>query len=1069
MNRAIEWMARNRVAANLLMAVILIGGAITVATIDLEIAPEMSLDLITVQVVYPGAAPEEVEEGICVRIEEAVHGLDGIRRVSSTARESSGLVLVELQLGADRQKALDDIKARVDAITTFPAESEKPVVQEVTNRTQVVNVAVYGDADEVTLKRLGETVRDEIAALPGISLVNLSAARPWEIAIEVSEGALRRHGLTFDRVAERIRRSSLDLPGGSLKTDGGEILLRTEGQAYRGREFERLVLLTRPDGTELRVGDVATVVDGFAETDQRVRFDGRPAVLVEVFLAAGQDALEISAAVERYVAEAEARMPAGVRLATWQDWSDLLAGRLNLMLKNAGAGFVLVFVGLALFLRFRLAFWVSLGIPIAFMGAIWLMPGLDITINMLSLFAFILVLGIVVDDAIIVGESIFTYQQKNGGGVKGAIKGAQEVARPVIFAVLTSVAAFSALFAIRGPMGKFLATIPLIVIPCLLFSLIESLFILPAHLSHQRARNAADRTGAWHRFQRLFADGLERFVQRAYRPALEVGLRFRYATLALGITTLLLTVGLVGGGYIAFEFFPAVESDVISAAVTLPQGTPVEATSRAVAELEASAETMRRELRERSGEDLILHTLAAAGDQPWQGLLSGDPLAGRASAAHLGEVTIALAPAERRSVSSDEIGRRWRELTGAIPDAVELSWNASLLSAGDDVDVQLVGPDLDDLRSAAAEVRSALAAYEGVSGVADSFRQGKREVVLGIRPSAELAGLTLADLGRQVRQAFYGEEVQRIQRGRDEVRVMVRYPAAERRSLGDLENLQIRLPDGLAVPFSEVATVEPGRGFAAIQRVDRRRAVHVTADVDSAAASLSSILRDLEHEVLPEIVGRYESMDFSFEGVQAQQRDSMGGLVRGFTLALVMMYALLAVPLRSYLQPLVIMLAIPFGLVGAVWGHVILGMPLTFLSMFGLVALAGVVVNDSLVMVDFINRFREGAGGNRPVDLLASVRQAGVVRFRPILLTSVTTFLSLTPLILEQSMQAKFLVPMAVSLAFGVMFATFITLVLVPSGYLVLEDLKALAGRLAGWARRSVPAVAGESSAIPVS
>ena len=1083
MNRAIEWMARNRVAANLLMAVILVGGAITVATVDLEVFPELSLDFLTVQVVYPGAAPEEVEEGICVRIEEAIHGLDGIRRVTSTARESSALVTVELELGAETRKILEDVKARVDAITTFPAESEKPVVSEITNRTQVVNVAVYGktgapdrgapdrgapDRDEATLQRLGEKVRDEISALPGVSLVTLSGARPWEIAIEVSEGDLRRHGLTFDEVADRIRRSSLDLPGGSLKTRGGEILLRIEGQAYRGGEFEDLVLLTRPDGTELRVGDVATVVDGFAETDQRLRFDGAPAVLVEVFLGGGQDALEIVAEVERYVAEAEAGMPQGVRLAVWQDFSELLAGRLSLLLRNGAAGFVLVFVGLALFLRFRLAFWVSLGIPIAFMGAIALMPSLDLSINLLSLFAFILVLGIVVDDAIIVGESVFTRQQGTGDAVQGAIDGARAVARPVIFAVLTTVAAFSALFAIRGPMGKFLAVIPLIVIPCLLFSLVESLFILPAHLAQKRA-NRTVRDSAWRRFQRHFGDGLERFVNRAYRPALEVGLRWRYATLALGVATLLLTLGLVGGGYVGFEFLPAIESDVISATVTLPQGTPVEATSEAVARLEASAEAVRRELLERTGEDLIRHTLAAVGEQPWQALLSGDPLAGYASAAHLGEVTIELAPAEERSVSSDEIARRWRELTGAIPDVVELAWNASMMSAGDDVDVQLVGPSLEDLSAAAQEVRAALAAYDGVHGISDSFRQGKREVVLGIRPQAEIAGLTLSDLGRQVRQAFYGEEVQRIQRGRDELKVMVRYPAAERRSLGDLENLQIRLPDGLAVPFEEVATVEHGRGYAAIQRVDRRRAVHVTADVDTASASLDTILRDLKNKVLPGILARYPSMDASFEGVQAQQRDSMSGLVRGFILALVSMYALLAVPLRSYVQPLVIMLAIPFGLVGAVWGHTILGMPLTFLSMFGIVALAGVVVNDSLVMVDFINRHRE----SEDADLPAAVRRAGVARFRPILLTSVTTFLSLTPLILERSMQAKILIPMAVSLAFGVMFATFITLVLVPAGYLVLEDLKALQGRLArrvrALRRAARPARAhGLATALPV-
>ncbi len=1068
MNRAIEWMAGNRVAANLLMAVLVAGGAVTLMTVHLELAPELSLDMISVSVAYPGAAPAEVEEGVCLRLEEAIHGLDGVKRITSNAREGSALVTVELELGTDLREILDEVKSRVDAITTFPAETEKPVVQELTTRTQIVNVAVYGSAgDEVTLKHLGERVRDEISALPGISLVQLSAARPYEIAIEVSEDDLRRHGLTFDEIADRVRRSSLDLPGGSLTTSGGEILLRTKGQAYRGREFEDLVLITRPDGTQLKLGDVATVVDGFADSDRIVRFDGHPAVLVEVYRSGEQDALDVARKVKRYVEEAAVRMPEGIRLATWQDWSELLESRLSLLLRNLAAGFVLVFASLALFLRFRLAFWVSLGIPISFMGAIWLMPALGLTINLISLFAFIVVLGIVVDDAIIVGESIFTHQQENGGGsdpVAGAVQGVRTVARPVVFAVLTTVAAFAPLFAIKGAIGKFLSVIPLIVISCLLFSLVESLFILPAHLTHKSARTMAERgrlSRGWRRFQSRFGDALAWLVERVYSPSLEVGLTWRYATLALGGAILVLTLGLVGGGYIGFEFFPDVESDVISASVNLPEGTPVEVTSAAVARLESSADEVRRELEASSGETLVRHMLAAVGEQPWLAIRNSDPLAGRQSATHLGEVTIELTGAESRSVPSVEIARRWRAAAGPIPEALETTFTASMLASGADLDVQLTGGDLGDLQAASAELKTRLAAYEGVHEVSDSFRAGKREIELGIKPAAELSGLTLADLGRQVRQAFYGEEVQRIQRGRDELRVMVRYPASGRRSLGDLEKMRIRLPDGLAVPFSEVATVEQGLGLAAIQRVDRRRAVHVTADVDTAVASVDSIVGDLERHVLPEILGRYASLDASFEGVQAQQRDSMSGLGWGFLLALLTMYALLAVPLRSYSQPLVIMLAIPFGLVGAVWGHVIVGMPLTFLSVFGIVALAGVVVNDSLVMVDFINRYRESGHG-----LTAAVCRAGAVRFRPILLTSVTTFLGLTPLLLERSMQARFLVPMAVSLAFGVMFATFITLVLVPAGYLVLHDLKALPGRLLGRARVAGPALAESPEAL---
>jgi multidrug efflux pump subunit AcrB len=1049
-NRAIEWFAKNRVAANLLMALILAGGVITVLTVKLEVFPEVSQDLITVSVEYLGAAPEEVEEAVCQRIEEAIEGLDGVKKIVSNAQENFGVVNVELQVDADSRKVLDDIKNRVDAIDTFPEETEKPVITEITNRRQVVNVAVYGDTDEASLKVLGEKVRDEIGALPGITLVELTSARPYEISIEVSEDALRRHGLSFDRVAQMVRRSSIDLPGGSVKTSGGEILLRTKGQAYRGPEFESLVLLTRPDGTRLKLGDVATVIDGFEDTDVFTRFDGKPAVHVAVFRTGNQDALEVAATVEQYIEDTEPRLPEGIRLGTWQDSSKILRGRLSLLLRNGAAGFVLVFISLSLFLRFRLAFWVSLGIPISFMGAIWLMPTLDVSVNLISLFAFIVVLGIVVDDAIIVGENIFTWQQRTGKGLEGSIVGAQQVMKPVMFAVLTTVAAFAPLFGVEGNIGKIMAVIPLVVIPCLVFSLIESLLILPAHLSHRSTKTLEDRRAfsrAWRRFQSTFSDGLLRFVQRVYRPSLEFGLRRRYATLAVGLSTLLFTVGMVRGGWIAFQFFPDVESDFVTVALTMPQGTPVDVTSRAVERLERSAEQVHAELLEQAGEDVFLYTIAAIGEQPFRTVQAQNAgvTAGALQAAHLGEMTIELTPAEDRRTSSEDIVKRWRELAGSIPDAEEVKYSASLFSAGEDINIELTGPDLDELQVAASEVKRKLAAYQGVYEISDSFREGKREVKLRIKPQAELVGLTLADLGRQVRQAFYGEEAQRIQRGRDELRVMVRYPKDERRSLGDLENMRIRLPDGLEVPFSEVAEVDLGRGYASITRVDRRRSINVTADVDNEIASVGSLVADLDANVLPEIVGKHESMFYSFEGAQAQQRDTMGGLIKGFALAMVAIYALLAVPLRSYSQPIVIMLAIPFGLVGAAWGHVIMGLNLTIMSMFGIVALAGVVVNDSLVMVDFINRHREEGG-----ELLAAVRDAGTARFRPIMLTSVTTFLGLTPLLLEKSMQAKFLIPMAVSLAFGVLFSTFISLVLVPSGYLVLVDLKSLPA----WLRR---------------
>ena len=1038
MNGMIDWFARNTVAANLLMICIMVGGLIAGLNVKQEIFPQFELDMIRIQIPYLGAAPEEVEEAVCIRIEEAIQGIDGIKEITSTASEGMGTVLVELELGADAGKVNDEIKSNVDAIDTFPAETEKPIISELTARRQVVQVAVSGHVDEFTLKAAAERVRDELSSHPAISQVDVVSARPYEISIEVSEIALRRHGLTFDDVAAAVRQSSLDLPGGSVRSDSGEILLRTIGQAYRGDEYESLILVTRADGTRLRLGDVATVIDGFAETDQFARFDVQPTSLVSVFRTGDQSVLEISSAVAEYVARAGATLPQGISLTVWNDEGDQMRARLRLMVRNGVTGFALVFVLLALLLELRLAMWVSLGIPISFLGAIMLMPGLDVSINIMSQFAFILVLGIVVDDAIIVGENIYRHQEEHGEGLRGSIEGAQEIATPVTFAVLTTVAAFSPLMFVPGMMGKIFVVLPLIVIPCLLFSLIESLQILPAHLSHLPRRR---KPGPWRRFQRFFANGLQLFIQRVYKPSLEFGLRWRYLTAAAGVSTLVLTVGMVIAGWVNFQFFPSIEADFMSASVTMPQGTPAELTSDAVRRIEVGAGRLRQTLITETGTDYFRHVFASVGDQPMAaaGGAMGNILSGAAS--HVGEVTVELAPSQTRSLSSDDLGNLWREQTGPIPEAAELNFNSSMMSPGSDLDIMFIGPDVDDLRAAAADIKTALRSYAGLSDITDSFRQGKQEMQLGIRPAAEALGLSLQDLGRQVRQAFYGEEAQRIQRGRDDVRVMVRYPADQRRSLGNLENMRIRTPAGGEVPFSQVADAAPGRGSASIKRVDRNRAVNVSAAINAAVTSSGQVIADLEAGVLPDVLARYPGVSYTLEGELAEQQDAIGGLQIGFTLALLVIYALLAVPLKSYVEPLIIMSAIPFGLVGAIWGHMLMGLDVTLMSMFGLVALAGVVVNDSLVMVSFINRRRE-----QHVDLAAAIREAGVNRFRPILLTSLTTFFGLVPLMLDGSFEAAFLVPMAVSLAFGVLFATFITLMLVPTAYMILADLQA-AGR----------------------
>ena len=898
----IGWLALNPVAANLMMLLIIASGLVAATVVTEEVFPEIDLDRIRIQVPYLGAAPEEVEAGVVVRIEEAIKDVDGIKQIRSFAAEGSASVLVELELGADARRMVDEVKNEIDAITTFPVGTEKPIIRELIARNQVIDIAIAGATDVFTLKTIAERVRDDLAALPEITQVDIVSAPPYEISIEVSEVALRRHRMTFDQVAEAVRRSSLDLPGGSVRTDAREILLRTLGQAYRGVEYENLVLWTRRDGSRLRLGDVATVVDGFAETDQHARFDGNPSLTVSVFRTGNQSALDIAGAVHDYVDRAQARMPEGIFLTVWQDQAEVLNDRLSIMLRNGAAGFVLVFGVLTLFLELRLAFWVSLGIPVSFLGAIALMAVTGVSVNMVSIFAFILVLGVVVDDAIIVGENIHRHQEEHAAGPRGAVEGAREVSKPVTFAVLTTVAAFMPLLFIPGVFGRIFRIIPLVVIPCLLFSLIESLGILPAHLAHGHRRGPA---GVWRRFQQRIASGLMWFVRAAYEPVLEVALRWRYVTAAIGVSSLVLTAGVVLGGRVTFLFFPSIEAEFMTASVTMPQGTPVEATSEAIAKFEAGAERVRARLREVTGMDYFRHVASTVGDQPM--LARGGLPMGRISATivafpHVGEVTVELAPAESRSYTSEELGILWREATGPLPEAVAIDFGTSRLNPGEDIDVQLAGRDVDRLRAAVQAVKVRLAQYAGVYAIADSFRAGKKEMQLSIRPAAETLGLTLQDLGRQVRQAFFGEEAQRIQRGRDDVRVMVRYPREERQSLGSLENMRIRTSNGGEVPFSQVAQVNSGRGNASIQRVDRHRAVSVTASVDPEISSAASVLTDMRERVLPEVLADFPGVFYTFDGAQAEQEEAVGGLRDGLILSLTAIFALLGVALRSYLQ-----------------------------------------------------------------------------------------------------------------------------------------------------------------------
>ncbi|MCB1184537.1 efflux RND transporter permease subunit [bacterium] len=1043
MNGLIRWFAHNHVAANLLMLVIIAAGLMSAAGIKQEVFPEVEMDMVTVQVPYLGATPSEVEEAICVRVEEQVQGVDGIKKITSSAVEGMGTVTIELQRGTDKRKALDEIKSEVDRIITFPAETEKPIVTLVEARNQVVDVVVYGDATERTLKMLAEKVRDDLLALDGITYVTISGTRPFEISIEVAERDLRAYGLTLEQVANVVRANSLDLPGGSVKTEAGEILVRTQGQRYTGEEFGRIVVITAPDGTEVTLDRIAKVKDSFEDVDVGFLMDGQAAATIKVYRTGDVGVLKVTRAVKEYVAGMQNQLPPGVDLSYYSDRSEIYKSRMNLLLKNGVMGLVLVFLVLALTLQFRLALWVSLGIAISFCGAFWVIPMFGVSLNMISMFAFIVSLGIVVDDAIVVGENVFALRERRRPAQEAATLGTLEVGNPVVLAVLTTVVAFLPLAFVEGTMGKFMYNIPVVVIAILSFSLIESLLILPAHLSTIKPlppEGAPTHEGPYGRFKKAIEDGLERFVQGPYRWSLEYALQHRPIVLAVATITLTITMAMFIGGHIKFTFMPKVDADNLVAGLTLPQGTTVEDAERAVRQLEDSLDKVLAEFEQGRPEGslpIIRHVATSIGSQPFTERGVGRASGSSAGGAHLVEVNAELLKAEYRNIPSPDMAKRWREICGPVTGAVSLTFTANLFRGGKPVYVQLSSPNPDDLVDAAQELKGQLAGFDGVIDIADSFREGKVEMKLKLKPEARTLGLTLSDLARQVRAGFYGAEVMRIQRGRDEVKVMVRYPDDERRSLGDIESMRIRTAAGDEVPFGRVAAVEIGRGYASIERADRTRIVSVTGDIDQDVTNAEEINAVLREEILPELMTKYAGLRYTMEGEQADRAESMASLKSGFMLAILMIYVLLAVQFKSYSQPVVIMSAIPFGLVGAVWGHALMGIDLTLISMFGVVALTGVVVNDSLIMIDFINRARRA---EKP--LHQALVDAGLRRFRPILLTSVTTFAGLLPLLLEKSLQAKFLVPMATSLGFGVIFSTFITLIIVPVLYSLLEESK---------------------------
>jgi len=1036
----IAWMARNTVASNLFMFVLFVGGLIGVFRTKQEVFPEFSLDLVTIAVAYPGASPEEVEQGIVLAVEEAVRGVDGVKRVTSNSAEGRGSIGVELLLDADPDKVLSDVKTEVDRIRSFPEEAERPVVTLASRKREVISLVIAGDKDLGTLHALGERARASLLDLPDITQVELYGVPPIEVSIEISREQANSLGLSPVEIARIVSLASLELPGGEIETAGGELLVRVADRIEEGHAFGDIIVRQSPTGGTIRLRDVATIKDGYADLDQAYVFNGKPAVRITAYRVGDETPSSVARAVRNFAEEFRAQVPDDVEVAIWGDDSEILEDRISLLVRNAAQGLILVLIVLALFLHVRLAFWVGLGIPVAFMGAFLVMPVLDISINMVSLFGFIVTLGLVVDDAIIVGEHAFSKMEDGVPPLRASILAAQEMAVPVTFAILTSVASFAPLLFVPGVMGKIFKILPIIVSSVLLFSLVEGFMVLPSHVGHTHQK-LGPQTDIMSRLQAAVARGLEYFTERLYRPTLIAFLRQRYLALAGSLALLIMVLSLVAAGIVPFNFFPDLEGDKVVASVKLPYGAPESLREDARRKLERAA---RQTVEENGGDSIVRGMFTRLGEGP----IAGGPAGGASeTGGHLLTVEMNLVPIDFREVTAGAFAERWQKNLEPIVGAESVSITSSFgPSGGAAVDVQLTHMDIDVLAAASEDLAQEIRSFPQLRNVENSFSAGKPQLDFHLLARARSLGVTSTDVAMQLRGAFFGIEALREQRGRNEVKVMVRLPETQRESEFDLEQLRIRTPQGSLVPITEVASFERGRSPTTIVREDGQRVVNVRAALAPGVPSSRPILDEITQTILPRLKEKYPRLEASFVGAQRAQKEAMIALVTNGLFSMFVVFALLAIPFRSYAQPFVIMFAIPFGIVGAVLGHMIMGYGLSIISGFGIVALAGVVVNDSLVLVDAANTARrEGRSAWEAIIF------GGTRRLRPILLTSLTTFFGLMPMIFETSVQARFLIPMAISLGFGVMFATVIALLIVPALYIVLEDVKSLFGMKTGF------------------
>ena len=1053
----IGWFVRNHVAANLMMFAIIGLGLYSGLNLRQQTTPDFDINYVSVRVPYLGAAPEEVEEGVVIKIEEAIQDTKGIKKIKSTSSEGLGSVRAEVEIGADINEVLNEIKAKVDAISTFPELTEKPVVYKVEIPTGILFVSIYGNLDEYQRKNIAEEMKDELLNFPEIKSINLLGDRNFEISVEVTENILREYDLTMSEISAAIRASSIDLPGGRIRTDGGDILLRTKGQVYTGEEFGALVLRTYPDGSRLLLSDIANIDDGFVESRSWGRFNGQSTLDMEILAAQAENEIETADRVKEYISEKSSSLPDGINLEVWGDRSIYLQDRLDMMSKNMLQGAILVFIVLSLFLRLKVAIWAVIGIPIAFFGALWLMPvgPFPVTINMISLFGFIMVLGIVVDDAIIIGESIYTKIRADGHSIENVIKGAQKVALPATFGVLTTIAAFAPMLFVTGFAGPFFKAMSVVVILCLFFSIIESKLILPAHLAYAKIDEINEEeifspysnipwykrpSRLFQRANRFVQNNLHSIIKNKYAPLIEKAVRNRGLTIATFLSALIIIIGILNSGITKFVLFPEVPGDYVVVELTMIDGSSAESRDEVINRIEQAALDINDEWLEKYPNDLPPINKMGAYTGGMTEL--GTPVAGD----NIG-LLVAELPFENRKVSVIELENMWRDKVEDMPGVKKLTFDSGRnIGGGSSISFNILGEDIKQLEEASKQLERKLTEYEGVFDIRSSLNVGGEEIKLDIKPQAESLGLSMASVGRQVRQAFYGEEAQRIQRGKNEIKVMVRYPEEDRTSIGNLESMRIRNNNGDEIPFSSVATASFGKAYSSIIRENGIRVVTVSADADSSTVEPRRVISDITENYIPDMRDRFPQLDFDLEGSSSETVKLVQELTNASIAALFLIYILIAIPLKSYLQPIIIMSVIPFGLIGAVIGHIVLNEAISMFSLFGLVALAGVVVNDSIIMVDFINKARQEG-----MDIIQAVVNSGTQRFRAIILTSLTTAIGLMPIMTETSTQAQFVIPMAISIAFGIVFATVITLFLVPCLYVLQDDfilkLKSLFGK----------------------